>query len=139
MPWAESASDWIDDRDAEASMLLVVESESGRPVGIVVLAEAPISTTEVDVRIGYLIAEGVWGQGMATELVLGLVAWARRQPGIRTVTGGVDPANRGSVRVLEKCGFDPIGPPNTGAQEYQLEIRSPSVESGQSADRRLDE
>ena len=70
---AESASDWIDDRDAEASMLLVVESESGQPVGIVVLAEAPISTTEVDVRIGYLIAEGVWGQGLATELVSGLL------------------------------------------------------------------
>ena len=62
----------------------------------------------MDLRIGYLIAEQDWGKGLATELLAGLVAWARSQPSVHSVTGGVDPANLASARVLTKNGFDQV-------------------------------
>ena len=126
-PWqgdysVESAQRWINDRDADASMLLVIESASQRPVGILVVTEVPRPGTGVDLRIGYLFAETTWGRGLATELVEGLIARARTQPRIRTLTGGVDPANRASVRVLEKCGFGLIDDSGVGTAVYQIEI-----------------
>ncbi len=120
----ESARGWIIDRDADSLMLLVTESASREPAGILVLAEVPLLGSGIDLRIGYLIAETSWGQGLATELVSGLVGWARTQPRIRTLTGGVDPANLASVRVLEKCGFELIDDPDPGAVLYQLETFS---------------
>ena len=123
----DSARDWINDRDGDAWMLLVIESASQQPAGLLILAEAPLPGTGVDLRIGYLLAEKIWGQGLATELVMGLADWARTQPGIHTLTGGVDPTNRASVRVLEKCGFELIDDPDSPAMEYQLEI-TPSNE-----------
>jgi ribosomal-protein-alanine N-acetyltransferase len=123
----ESARGWISDRDEDSSMLLVTESASQQPIGILVLAEVPLPGSGIDLRIGYLFAESTWGQGMATELVSGLIDWAQTRLRIHTLTGGVDPANRASVRVLEKCGFELIGDPDPGAVAYQIEI-SPSNE-----------
>ncbi len=118
----ETAWGWIADRDADSSMLLVAESTSHHPVGLLVLAEVPLSSSGVDLRIGYLFAESGWGQGLASELVSGLIEWARAQPAIRTLTGGADPANRASVRVLEKCGFSLIDDPDPGVVVYQFEL-----------------
>lgn len=120
----DGAKGWINERDADASMLLVIESASQRPAGILVLAEAPLHGTWVDLRIGYLIEESMWGQGLATELVSGLIEWARAQPRIRTLTGGVDPTNRASVRILEKCGFKLIDGLDAGVAVYRLDVSS---------------
>lgn len=122
----DSARDWISDRDGDARVLLVIESASQQPAGLLILAEAPLPDTGVDLRIGYLFAEKMWGQGLATELVMGLADWARTQPRIRTLTGGVDATNRASVRVLEKCGFELIDGPDAPAMEYRLEITQSS-------------
>lgn len=118
----ERARGWINDRDADASTLLVAEFPPEQPVGILVLGEVPLPGPGVDLRIGYLFAESASGRGLATELVAGLIDWARTQPRVRTLTGGVDPANRASVRVLEKCGFRVIDEPDPGAIVYRFEI-----------------
>jgi RimJ/RimL family protein N-acetyltransferase len=123
----ESARGWINDRDADSSMLLVTESDSNQPVGLLVLAEIPMAGSGIDLRIGYLLAEHTWGRGLATELVSGLIDCARTQPRIHTLTGGVDPENRASVRVLEKCGFGLIDGPDPDAATYRFEI-TPSNE-----------
>lgn len=118
----ESTRVWVSDRDSDSSMLLITESASHQPVGLLVLAEVPLSGPGVDLRIGYLFAERAWGQGLASELVSGLIEWARTQPRIRRLTGGADPANRASVRVLEKCGFGLVEDSDPGAVVYQFEI-----------------
>lgn len=123
----ESARVWINDRDADSSMLLVTESDSNQPVGLLVLAETPIAGSGIDLRIGYLLAEHAWGRGLATELVSGLIDWTRTRPRIHTLSGGVDPENRASVRVLEKCGFGLIDGPHPDAAMYRFEI-TPSNE-----------
>jgi len=125
-PWrgdysAERARSWIDERERESPTLLAVHRESGQPVGILIVFENLTETSSVDVRIGYLITEAAWGQGFATELVGGLSSWARAQPSIHTLTGGVASTNRASARVLVKNGFERTI--STGGEDvYQLNV-----------------
>jgi len=80
----ERARTWIEERDAESPTLLVTEGASEWPVGLVMLVGVPLGATAIDVRIGYLIAEVAWGRGLATELLSGLIGWARTKPTILT-------------------------------------------------------
>jgi ribosomal-protein-alanine N-acetyltransferase len=130
-PWQGSytvdrARAWIEERDAESPTLLVMEAASARPVGLVVLAEVPLDDSMVDVRIGYVIAEEAWGRGLATELLSGLVDWARTLPLARTLTGGVELTNHASVRVMENNGFHRISD-NESTAAYQLDVGSGSL------------
>ena len=100
------ASAWIEERNAESPTLLVTDSVSGAAVGLVVLGETDLEEGGLDLRIGYVLAERVWGVGLGTELIGGLVDWARGDSSVRTLTAGVEWSNRSSVRVLEKAGFD---------------------------------
>jgi len=94
---------WIDERDQESTQLLIRSRELGKPIGLMILHEG--GTMEApELRIGYLIREESWGQGYATELLRGLVGWARTSDYRRTVAG-VAHSNAPSIRVLEKSGF----------------------------------
>ena len=117
------ASEWIEERDQESPTLLVADSESGLAVGFVMLADVSLDGASVDVRIGYLLDEGVWGRGLATELVAGLAHWARSQPSVDTLTAGVDATNPDSSRVLVKNGFAPLSTHEAGEAIYQLALR----------------
>jgi RimJ/RimL family protein N-acetyltransferase len=123
----ERASAWIAERDAESPTLLATEARSGRAVGLVIVHGEPLGDSTVDLRIGYLIAEDSWGTGLATELVAGLVEWARTQSLVRTLTGGVDVTNQASARVLTKNGFERISGGEDDAT-YQLRLEHVSDE-----------
>ena len=78
--------------------------------------------------VGYWIGRPFWGRGVATR-ALGLVLDQVRQ---RPLHAHVASHNRGSIRVLEKCGFRPVGDPVVGADgveelTYVLEGQSPIV------------
>jgi RimJ/RimL family protein N-acetyltransferase len=62
-----------------------------------------------EVEIGYALVPAARGTGLAAEATELLVGWARRQPGVRTVTARVEPANEPSRRLLERLGFTPDG------------------------------
>ena len=56
-------------------------------------------------EIGWVLAPAAQGAGVATEAVRAVLGWADRHLNrIRTVCL-IDPENRGSVRVAEKCGY----------------------------------
>jgi len=55
--------------------------------------------------LGYAIRPQSWNLGFATEAVTTVLAAARESLGLREVWATVDPANLGSVRVMEKLGF----------------------------------
>ena len=75
-------------------------------IGFLFLSEAvhPQSKS-LDLRLGYLLAEMVWGRGLGSELIKGLVVWCQKSGGINSLTGGVEADNGASIRVLEKNGF----------------------------------
>ena len=55
-------------------------------------------------RIGYCIAKDEWGKGYATEACKKMIEVAI-EVGMTKLVAPVHPNNLGSVRVLEKCGF----------------------------------
>lgn len=61
------------------------------------------------VEIGYGIEEAYRNKGFATEAVRASAEWALRQPEVSRVEAETEPENRISQRVLQKCGFVPLG------------------------------
>jgi RimJ/RimL family protein N-acetyltransferase len=106
----EQAQRWIAERDRESTVLLVTATDE-EPVGLVILGEEPATGSDsgaIDVRLGYLLAPGTWGRGLASELVAGLVGWCQAEPQIGSLTGGVASDNPASARVLTNHGFEVI-------------------------------
>jgi len=114
----ERASRWIQERDAESTVLLATGKSTQQPVGLVILSEEPDA-----IRIGYVLSESAWGQGLATELVTGFVDWCRSRPGVSKIFAGVEASNPASVRVLEKSGFHLVtdeGSSRTSSHTYEI-------------------
>jgi RimJ/RimL family protein N-acetyltransferase len=101
----ERAASWIRDRDAEGTQLLALSSSTREPVALLLLHEEESALADrPEVRIGYLVSERQWGRGFASELLFGLIDWARAS-GVASIVAGVAPGNGASIRVLEKCGL----------------------------------
>ena len=122
----ERARRWVLERDGESQNLLVVDRFSAESIGLVILYEDSVEhNARRQLRIGYVIKESSWGEGIASELVAGLVNWARSQSLLGSLIGGVESHNAASARVLTKNGFrlthrDPAGETDT----YTLELSS---------------
>jgi len=101
----ERASEWIEERDQEGATLLVMDRSSGVPIGLMILFESDDEQLGRCVRVGYLLAEPVWGRGLASELLNGFVDWCRTVD-ISSILGGVERDNIASQRVLAKNGFE---------------------------------
>jgi RimJ/RimL family protein N-acetyltransferase len=56
-------------------------------------------------EVGYWIGKEFWGQGIATQALLEFLD----QVSLRPLRASVAKHNRGSMRVLEKCGFRLVG------------------------------
>lgn len=114
---AVRAEAWIAERDSEGVTLLVRDAASGKAVGLVILH----GENGKDYRLGYMLRESCWGQGLASELIAGLTRYCRAA-GLRSVTGGVARDNAASRRVLEKNGFE-ISPESIQEEEQLFSIR----------------
>ena len=97
-------SAWIDARAEESEVLLVKFKHSKELVGLMVLASDPGVAKKQPLHLGYLLAEAVWGQGIASELLNGFVS-AVKNDGPTRLVGGVGKGNPASARVLQKAGF----------------------------------
>lgn len=66
-----------------------------------------------DVELGYGLAGPARGQGVGTETVAVLSAWAERQSGVRRLVAQVQVGNDASRRLLARLGFveEPAAPP----------------------------
>jgi len=55
--------------------------------------------------LGYTLARDAWGRGYATEAAAALLSFGFAHLGLHKISATCDPANAGSVRVLEKLGM----------------------------------
>ena len=84
----DRARAWIAERDAESPTCLVTDRRTGEAIGLLIIF-VELGTGEAsqtDVRLGYILMEARWGEGIASELVAGLVQWARSRDDIATLT-----------------------------------------------------
>lgn len=73
------------------------------------------------VEIGYSLLPDFRHAGLATEMVKGLIEWARRNPGVKTIEAETTPDNLRSIRVLERAGFEAAGDGlEPGSRRYRL-------------------
>jgi len=59
-----------------------------------------------DVDIGYAFLPRFWSKGYAVESALAVKEYARNVIGLNHIVAITDPENEGSIRVLEKIGFN---------------------------------
>ncbi len=67
-------------------------------------------------EIGFSVLPEFQREGLATEMVAGIVQWAKKQPGVRRIEAETGVDSKASIRVLEKNSFTRIGAglePNT--------------------------
>jgi ribosomal-protein-alanine N-acetyltransferase len=83
---------------------LVELKESGTPAGICGLVKRD---TLPDADIGYAFLPRFWSQGYAYESAAAVMSYARGALGLRRVLAITNPANAGSIKVLEKIGLKP--------------------------------
>jgi ribosomal-protein-alanine N-acetyltransferase len=56
-------------------------------------------------ELGYVLTRSAWGRGYATEAAAAVLAFGLAEAGLHRIMATTDPANLGSVRVLEKIGM----------------------------------
>jgi len=119
---------WLAYAEAEwgrwpANALLIIHREDGRLLGATGLDFETATRAET----GYVLAHDAWGQGFATEALLAMVELARSLA-VAELVAGVHPKHGGSIRVLEKGGFE--------LREHQVGSGSfPNLEADLSRDR----
>lgn len=61
------------------------------------------------VEIGYSVLPEFRGQGLATEMVAGIVQWAEQQPKVKHIEAETNIDNKAAIRVLENNSFIQFG------------------------------
>jgi RimJ/RimL family protein N-acetyltransferase len=78
--------------------------EGRRHIGNIKLG--PISAQHRTAAIGLIVGErDMWGQGVATEVVGAISAWAFGTLGLEKLYAGSYAGNAASVRAFQRCGF----------------------------------
>lgn len=122
----EEAKVWLETRVEECSFLVVRKRETRQVIGFIFLHEERHQEQEaqelpsdkvVTLHLGYLLAESQWGQGFASEMIKGLVAWVKPPVNsvrssvkdslthVRKIVAGVESSNLASIAVLVNTGF----------------------------------
>ncbi len=76
--------------------------DAGEVMGLVGLVH-PGGQLEAELK--YSLLQSFWGQGVATEVAHGMVAYARDELGLSELIATVNPEHLASQRVLAKAGF----------------------------------
>lgn len=90
---------------ATGRTFVLIERSGGRLVGAFDVRQR----TGWRVEFGYVLARAVWGRGLMTEALSGVVAWCLAQPAIWRVDGVCDVENVASARVMRKAGLTEEG------------------------------
>ena len=84
-----------------AFTLAICLKEDSRVIGIV-----EFGSRREKGGVDYSLAEESWNQGIMTEAVQATIDWAfSTLPELQTISSSAIPVNRGSTRVMEKCGM----------------------------------
>lgn len=102
----------------ELGRLVVLDSATGERLG---WCGFKWDDEEQVVNLGFRFFRAKWNQGYATEASQACLRWLAAHTEIRTVFANAMPVNVGSVRVLEKLGFEAVGPVlDDGFQRFEL-------------------
>lgn len=101
----QEAERWVEERMNDNHFYVIQPKENKKMIGFLFLYTENETSDAIDLRLGYLLAEPTWGKGMGSELIKGLIDWCEEDKRVKSISGGVEANNVGSIRVLEKNGF----------------------------------
>jgi len=101
----DKAENWIIERKKDGNFYSITLKETNKIIGFMFLYENNEIKESEELRLGYLLAESIWGKGIGSELIKGLVKYCNDSKIIESISGGVEKDNVGSIKVLEKNGF----------------------------------
>ncbi len=107
---------WLQDMQGQAHIMLIRSLVQYECLGMVYLSQQ-----DAVGHLGYWLGEPYWGQGFAQELLTGLIKWAKQQPELHQLSGGVDEHNLASSHVLNKLGFHEAAT-EAGVSHYVLDV-----------------
>jgi RimJ/RimL family protein N-acetyltransferase len=98
-------------RTGRSAPLVIADHETDEPIGLINLQfrDDQLAT------IAYSVFAAHRGKGAAPRAVRLMADWALGQLGLAELWLEIDPQNIPSVRVAEKCGFEPAGPAADGS------------------------
>ncbi|WP_166627762.1 GNAT family N-acetyltransferase [Tenacibaculum caenipelagi] len=103
-----TAKKWVKERNKESVFLIVKTKDTSEMIGFIFLFPIYLENNLIDIRFGYLLSESFWKKGLGTELIKGLVYKCQNSGNIKSISGGIERDNIGSIRVMQKCGFQPL-------------------------------
>jgi RimJ/RimL family protein N-acetyltransferase len=90
----------------QLGLFAAIEKRSEEFIGTFILRpDLRAADDTKNLEIGYRLKQHWWGEGLGTEGSLALVEWALAQFGARRIYAIAMPANRASIRVMEKIGL----------------------------------
>ncbi|MFW7524279.1 GNAT family N-acetyltransferase [Vibrio ostreicida] len=95
-----AAEKWLDTMQSESTLFLIKQNVDETLIGFMFIYEE-----EQNAHLGYLFGEAYWGQGLASELLIGLVKTVHRENCWSKLVAGVERSNPASAKVLRKAGF----------------------------------
>lgn len=102
---AEQALSWLQARFTESDVLMIHDKPSDHVIGFMFTYDSKTEDGHEAVNIGYLLGEGHWRKGYASEVLKGLVEHYKASSEVQMLYAGVEANNVGSIKVLEKTGF----------------------------------
>jgi 8-oxo-dGTP diphosphatase len=127
---AGGAAPWIEETWAEgaSSQKLVAAIERRLDGTFLGCIELDLTRRAGAASLGYWVGRPYWGEGFTAEAAQALIDLAFQRLGLASVEAAAMPANRRSVRVLEKLGFTYVGeeqdpaPARGGPQRVELRV-----------------
>ncbi|MBT8191661.1 MAG: GNAT family N-acetyltransferase [Bacteroidia bacterium] len=101
----DRVENWIIDRKKDSNFYAIIRSETRVIIGFLFLYVENETKEAFELRLGYLLGESIWGQGIGSELIKALVGWCKNIGVVHSISGGVEKENIASIKVLEKNGF----------------------------------
>ena len=95
------------DGDANARFWAICLAENDRIIGTFTLFH--INEANQRAEVGYILNRSFWGQGYASEALRRMIDHCFGELGLARLEADVDPENEGSLKLLERNGFEREG------------------------------
>jgi RimJ/RimL family protein N-acetyltransferase len=104
-----------------STLWTAISKEENKMIGDVCIVGEPNAKGEIE--IGYGTYEEFQNRGFMTEIVSGIIQWAKTQPNVKSIIASTEKANIASFKVLEKNRFQKIDETET-LYNWQLKLHN---------------
>ena len=104
-----------------STLWTAISKTENKMIGDVCIVGEPNANGEIE--IGYGTYDEFQGRGYMTEIVSGIIKWAKTQPGIKSITASTGKTNIASFKVLQNNKFIKVGETET-VFNWKLEMNN---------------